>query len=98
MFFTHLYGKTVSNPVHIEENFETLYQGFNGTSFESTEHLLRSTNLNKSELIEVQTDYLYEKGVVTGAKVMMAYPISAVVFSGGSRSYQSLTSGRYAKN
>ena len=84
IFFTHLYGIIVSNPAKIEENFESIYEDFNGTSFQSNEDLFNSTNLNQSEIIDVQKKYLYREGLSSAAKLMMLYPIGAVGFSQGS--------------
>ena len=83
IFFTHLYGIIVSNPEKIEENFDSIHEDFNGTSFQSNEDLFNSTNLNQSEIIDVQKKYLYREGLSTAAKLMMLYPIGAVGFSAG---------------
>ena len=74
----------MSNPEKIEENFDSIYEDFNGTSFQSNEDLFNSTHLNQSEIIDVQKKYLYREGLSTAAKLMMLYPIGAVGFRQGS--------------
>ena len=68
----------MSDPAKIEEDFDSIYQDFNGSTFGSNEELYAYTNLSQSQIVTVQKKYLYDQGLATSAKMMMLYPIGAV--------------------
>ena len=66
--FTKMYAVAISNTDLVENNFESIYTDFNGTTYNSTSQMLSLTKMNESTIIETQSKYLYVNGLNSAAK------------------------------